>query len=141
MPNKDSSQSVLPAQTDSVEAVDVGENSNAYSNDADRQAVHDAYERGNEVAAEKNEPVFDNRVGFTIDVHQEFDLNNEHREVNQTEPASPSVENEQGLNNPSAPAPVVSSSTPQPDSSEKNNDSTVAPEKSTTEALRGFHGG
>jgi Na+-translocating ferredoxin:NAD+ oxidoreductase RnfC subunit len=44
--------------------VDVGEISDAYPNPADRQAIHDAYERGNAVAAEKHEPQFDNRFGF-----------------------------------------------------------------------------
>jgi hypothetical protein len=44
--------------------VDVGEISDAYPSAADRQAVHDAYERGNAVAAEKHEPQFDNRYGF-----------------------------------------------------------------------------
>jgi hypothetical protein len=44
--------------------VDVGEISDVYPDPADRQAVHDAYERGNTVAAEKHEPPFDNRFGF-----------------------------------------------------------------------------
>jgi hypothetical protein len=52
-----------------VDSQDVGEVSDVYATHADREAVHDLYESGNEVAAEKNEPVFDNRVGFT----NEFD--------------------------------------------------------------------
>lgn len=44
--------------------VDVGEISDVYTNPADRKAIHDAYERGNAVAAEKHEPPFDNRFGF-----------------------------------------------------------------------------
>jgi hypothetical protein len=50
---------------------DVGEVSDFYASHQDRQAVHDIYELGNEVAALKNEPVFDNRVGFT----DQFDQN------------------------------------------------------------------
>jgi hypothetical protein len=44
--------------------IDVGDVSDVYSNPADRQAVHDIYERGNAVAAEKHEQPFDNRFGF-----------------------------------------------------------------------------
>ncbi|HEX2604341.1 MAG TPA: hypothetical protein VHL60_06695 [Oxalicibacterium sp.] len=45
-------------------SVDVGEVSDVYPNPADRQAVHDIYERGNAVAAQKHEQPFDNRFGF-----------------------------------------------------------------------------
>lgn len=58
------SQAVLPAAADAIEAIDVGQPSNQYPHATDRQAVHDAYERGNKAAAERNEPQFDNRVGF-----------------------------------------------------------------------------
>ncbi|HTH44097.1 MAG TPA: hypothetical protein VL528_03360 [Oxalicibacterium sp.] len=44
--------------------VDVGDVSDVYPNAADRQAVHDIYERGNAVAAQKHETPFDNRFGF-----------------------------------------------------------------------------
>tara|TARA_R110001599_G_scaffold171353_1_gene362172 strand:- start:168251 stop:168472 length:222 start_codon:yes stop_codon:yes gene_type:complete len=64
MLKKHHSQAVLPPAADAVEAIDVGQTSNIYPHATDRQAVHDAYERGNEAAAEKNEPPFDNRVGF-----------------------------------------------------------------------------
>ncbi|HWT71489.1 MAG TPA: hypothetical protein VN361_04825 [Oxalicibacterium sp.] len=45
--------------------VDVGDVSDVYPNPADRQAVHDIYERGNAIAAQKHERPFDNRFGFT----------------------------------------------------------------------------
>lgn len=64
MLKKHHSQAVLPSAIDAIEAVDVGEISNVYPHATDRQAVHDAYERGNKVAAEKNEPQFDNRFGY-----------------------------------------------------------------------------
>lgn len=64
MLKKRHSQAVLPPAIDSIEAVDVGQISNAYPLATDRQAVHDAYKYGNKVAAEKNEPQFDNRIGY-----------------------------------------------------------------------------
>lgn len=47
------------------DSVDSGVLSDLYASRAERRAVHEMYELGNEAAAEKNEPLFDNRVGFT----------------------------------------------------------------------------
>lgn len=65
MLKKHQSQAVLPPAVNAIEAIDAGQTSNLYPHATDRQAVHDAYERGNQAAAEKNEPEFDNRVGFS----------------------------------------------------------------------------
>lgn len=70
MLKKHQSQAVLPRAVDAIEAIDAGQPSNVYPHATDRQAVHDAYERGNKAAAEKNEPEFDNRVGFISAVKQ-----------------------------------------------------------------------
>lgn len=137
MPNKHISQSILPPPLDAVEAVDVGELSNAYVSDAERQAVHEVYERGNEAAAEKNEALFDNRTGFETVPKQTV---NKARSTDSIPPSAESLGD--GLNNPSATAPVIPASGLQgSDSADRKNDSAVAPEKSKNEALRGFHGG
>lgn len=143
MPNKHISQSILPPPLDAVEAVDVGEISNAYVNDAERQAVHEVYERGNEVAAEKNEPLFDNRTGFATVPKPAVDKARSADKVLSAEAVPPSGESlGDDLNNPSATAPVIPASGLQgSDAADRKNDSAVAPEKSKTEALRGFHGG
>lgn len=59
-----SSYSELHREPREFRLIDVGEISDVYPNPADRQAVHDAYELGNAVAAKKHEQPFDNRFGF-----------------------------------------------------------------------------
>lgn len=119
-----------------IEAVDVGEVSDVYKNHADSQAVHDVYELGNEVAAEKNDPLFDNRIGFT----NADDLKGE---VGQQAGVT------SDLNNPSPKPPAQAKArvnetdreSRKLDSPERTNDSTIAPNKPKSDILKGFHGG
>lgn len=120
-----------------IEEVDVGEVSDMYKNHAESQAVHDSYELGNEVAAEKNEPLFDNRVGFT---------NCDDLKGEVTQGWSAGVAD---LNNPAPNPPAgakarfrdMSRESRKLDSSERTNDSTVDPNKPKRDILKGFHGG
>lgn len=117
-----------------LEFVDVGEISDLYKNHADCQAVHDIYELGNESAAEKNDPLFDNRVGFTNCDELKGDVTQATGE---------------GLNNASPTPPAgakahlrdVKQENRKLDSSERTNDSTVDPNKPKRDILKGFHGG
>ncbi len=125
-----------------VESVDVGVVSDAYTNDADRQAIHNSFEKGNETAAAKNEPLFDNRVGFATNVVNDIQAGK------QANPA-PAPSGEDDLNNPSATPPAdvqarlqkASDESDKLDSSERTNDSTIAPNKPKADILKGFHGG
>lgn len=119
-----------------VELVDVGEVSDVYASEAERQAVHDAYEKGNEVAAQKDEPFFDNRAGFQDQVNLEPAIAPDHKvNVNVASDLADDVQ----LNNPSATPPNLGID--KESKAGTNNDSVVAPEKDKNEAMRGFHGG
>jgi hypothetical protein len=124
-----------------IEAIDVGEISDLYKTHADSQAVHDIYELGNEVAAEKNDPQFDNRVGFT-------NCDDLKGEVTQS-PAGNRVDPALDLNNPIPHPPAgakarfqdMATESRKLDSSERTNDSTIDPNKPRRDILKGFHGG
>ena len=117
-----------------IEEVDVGEISDLYKNHADSQAVHEIYELGNEIAAAKNDPLFDNRIGFTNCDDLKGDITQQMAS---------------DLNNPSPKPPAVakarfyqmSRESHKLDSSERTNDSTIEPNKPKRDILKGFHGG
>lgn len=126
-----------------IEEVDVGDISDRYASHAESQAVHDIYELGNEIAAEKNEPLFDNRTGF-IDTSLPtgggfqmgmFDAEGSGRQANLNNAShSPPDEVKKQLRRAEKESDAL-------DSAERTNDSTIDPNKPKQDILKGFHGG
>ncbi|GGI53147.1 hypothetical protein [Oxalicibacterium solurbis] len=123
-----------------TDAMDVGDVSDRYDH-AECQIVHAVYERGNEFAAEKNEPVFDNRVGYP--------------DVKSTDGGfragmfGSGSNQRSGLNDPSPTPPQevqemlqqAEQESARLDSPSRTNDSTIAPDMPKQDILKGFHGG
>lgn len=122
-----------------TDAMDVGDVSDRYDH-AECQIVHAVYERGNECAAEKNEPIFDNRVGFT-------DMKS--ADGSRLRAGVFSGNRGAGLNDPSPTPPQevrevlqqAAQESARLDSPERTNDSTIAPNMPKQDILKGFHGG
>lgn len=122
------------------DARDVGDVSDRYDH-AECQLVHAVYERGNEFAAEKNEPIFDNRVGF-IDVKSA-------NSGGGIRAGMFGARSGAGLNDPSPTPPQevremlqkTAQESARLDSPARTNDSTIAPNMPKQDILKGFHGG
>ncbi|HEY6774483.1 MAG TPA: hypothetical protein VI140_10950 [Oxalicibacterium sp.] len=121
------------------DAMDVGDVSDRYDH-AECQIVHDVYERGNEFAAEKNEPIFDNRVGFPdmkLSDGGGFRAgvfgSNQRTGLNNASPTPPEETREMLRHTAQESARL--------DSPSRTNDSTIAPNMPKQDILKGFHGG